>query len=58
MLEILINAFEHLNTNGRLYFVIRKDQGALSIKKILEEKCQIDMLNRSKGYIVYKATNK
>ena len=58
VLEILINAFEHLNTNGRLYFVIRKDQGALSIKKILEEKCQIDMLNRSKGYIVYKATNK
>lgn len=55
LLEILLGAFDHLNDNGRLYFVIRKDQGALSIKKVMEEKCKVSMLNRSKGYIVYKA---
>ena len=36
VLEILEGAFDHLNDGGYLYFVIRKDQGALSIKKILE----------------------
>lgn len=57
VLEILLGAFEHLNDNGKLYFVIRKDQGALSIKKIIEEKYSIQMINRSKGYIVYKVNN-
>lgn len=57
VLEILLGAFEHLNDNGKLYFVMRKDQGALSIKKIIEEKYSIQMINRSKGYIVYKVNN-
>lgn len=57
VLEILLGAFEHLNDNGKLYFVIRKDQGALSIKKTIEEKYSIQMINRSKGYIVYKVNN-
>lgn len=57
VLEMLLGAFEHLNDNGKLYFVIRKDQGALSIKKIIEEKYSIQMINRSKGYIVYKVNN-
>ncbi len=54
VLEILLGAFDHLNKDGKLYFVIRKDQGALSIKKIIEEKYKVDMLNRSKGYFIYK----
>lgn len=58
VLEILLGAFEHLNNNGKLYFVIRKDQGALSIKKIIEENYNILMVNRSKGYIVYKVNRK
>lgn len=53
LLEILENAFDHMNDSGKLYFVIRKDQGALSIKKILEEKYKVDMLSRSKGYFIY-----
>ena len=57
VLEILLGAFEHLNDNGKLYFVIRKDQGALSIKKIIEEKYSIQMINKSKGYLVYKVNN-
>ncbi len=55
VLEILEGAFDHLNDNGLLYFVIRKDQGALSIKKILEEKRQIDTLKKDKGYFVFRA---
>jgi 16S rRNA (guanine1207-N2)-methyltransferase len=56
LLEILMSAFDYLNTNGKLYFVICKDQGALSIKKIMEDKYKVDMLSRSKGYIVYKVS--
>lgn len=56
LLEILMSAFDYLNTNGKLYFVIRKDQGALSIKKIMGDKYKVDMLSRSKGYIVYKVS--
>ena len=33
-----MGAFDHLEKDGLLYYVIRKDQGALSIKKILEDK--------------------
>lgn len=56
VLEILLGAFDHLNENGKLYFVIRKDQGALSIKKVLEEnKCEIETINKEKGYFIYRA---
>lgn len=56
LLEILLGAFNHLNENGYLYFVIRKNQGALSIKKILEEKYKVEMSNKSKGYFIYKVS--
>ena len=55
LLEILKGAFDHLNDNGYLYYVIRKDQGALSIKKILEENANVEVINKSKGYFIYKA---
>lgn len=58
LLEILIGAFNHLNPDGKLYFVIRKDQGALSIKKILEETKKVEIINKDKGYFIYKVTNK
>ena len=55
VLEILLNAFDHMNEDGTLYFVIRKDQGALSIAKVLKEnKCEIDVINKEKGYFIYK----
>jgi 16S rRNA (guanine1207-N2)-methyltransferase len=54
LLSILTGAFEHLNEDGLLYFVIRKDQGALSIKKILEEDCIVETINKDKGYFIYK----
>lgn len=56
LLEILIDAFDHLEDNGLLYYVIRKDQGALSIKKILEENSiNVEIINRDKGYFIYRA---
>ena len=56
LLEILIGAFDRLEDNGLLYYVIRKDQGALSIKKILEENSiNVEIINRDKGYFIYRA---
>lgn len=56
LLEILIGAFDHLEDNGLLYYVIRKEQGALSIKKILEENSiNVEIINRDKGYFIYRA---
>ncbi len=54
VLEILEGAFDYLNDNGYLYYVIRKDQGALSIKKILENKRTVELINKDKGYFVYR----
>ena len=54
LLEILESAFEHLEEDGILYFVIRKDQGALSIKKILEEQRHVEIINKDKGYFIFK----
>ena len=54
LIEILKASFEHMNNNGTLYFVIRKNQGALSIKKILEENNQVEIINRDKGYYIFK----
>ena len=55
VLEILEGAFDHLNDGGYLYFVIRKDQGALSIKKILENTKKVELINKDKGYFVFKS---
>ncbi len=55
VLEILEGAFDHLEEDGELYFVIRRDQGALSIKKILESTQKIEIINKDKGYFVFKA---
>ena len=55
VLEILENAFDHMEDDGKLYFVIRKDQGALSIKKRLESTQKIEIINKDKGYFVFKS---
>ena len=56
VLQILLGAFDHLEKDGLLYYVIRKDQGALSIKKILEENSiNVEVINKDKGYFIYRA---
>ena len=55
--EIYKGALEHLNENGSLYIVIRKQQGALSVKSYLEELYgNVTVLAREKGYYILKST--
>ncbi len=58
VLKILEEASLHLNKDGELWYVIRKDQGAKSIIKILEEKYNNEIIEKSKGYFVIKAKNR
>lgn len=55
VLEILFGAKEHLNIDGTLYYVIRKDQGAKSITKVLSETYKIELLEKNKGFYIYSA---
>ena len=55
VLEMLENAFDHMEDDGELYFVIRRDQGALSIKKRLESTQKVEIINKDKGYFVFKS---
>lgn len=55
VLEILEKAKDHLNDNGELWFVIRKDQGAKSIAKILEKSYFCENVSKNKGFYIFKA---
>lgn len=55
VLTFLLNAKEHLNEEGNLWFVIRKDQGAKSIIKALENDYFCQILEKSKGFYVVNA---
>ena len=55
--EIYKGALGHLIDGGSLYIVIRKNQGAPSVKSYLEELFgNVTLLAREKGYYVLKAT--
>ena len=55
--EIYRGALDHLFELGSLYVVIRKAQGAKSVKDYLEQLFgNVTVLARSKGYFVLKAT--
>lgn len=53
--KILIEAKEHLNNGGELWFVMRKDQGAKSAIKKLEETMNVEIINRDKGFYIIVA---
>lgn len=52
--EILFGAKEHLTSNGKLYLVIHKDQGAKSLIKDLEKSYNVEVLEKNKGFFVIK----
>lgn len=57
LFSLMDGAYEHLNQNGQLILVIRKDHGMESLKKHLLElfgNCQI--LERNKGYYILYCT--
>ena len=56
--EILFNAREHLKENGNLYLVINKDQGAKSLLKDLKEVYDVIILEKNKGFYIFKCQSR
>lgn len=54
VLTILKEASIHLNPDGELWFVIRKDQGAKSVKRELENNYDCLVVAKNKGFYVIK----
>ena len=52
--DIVMNAKNYLLDNGVLYIVIRKEQGAKSMMRDLEEYYHVEVLNKNKGFFVIK----
>ena len=53
LLDILVGAKEHLKDSGTLWYVLRKDQGAKSIQKILNEHYKVNLVEKSKGFYIF-----
>lgn len=56
--KILFQAKDYLNTNGELWIVINKDQGAKSVAKDLEKEYFVDIVNKKKGFYIIKCKKK
>ena len=50
--KLLIDTKEHLKENGKLIIVVRKEQGALSLMKDMKEYYNIEILDKSKGFMI------
>ncbi len=56
LFDLMNGAFEHLNENGQLILVIRKDHGMESLKKhITSIFGNCDIIERNKGFYILKA---
>lgn len=53
VMDFLKNAKEHLNPDGKLWFVMRKDQGAKSTEKALKEIYDLKCIKKDKGFYVF-----
>ena len=53
LLDILIGAKDYLNEQGELWYVLRKDQGAKSMEKVLKDYYKITTIEKSKGFYVF-----
>lgn len=56
--EILYESLKHLKEKGKLIFVINKNQGAKSTIKNLNEKYEIKIINKNKGFYIIEAKNR
>ena len=52
--DIVMNARNHLMDDGVLYIVIRKEQGAKSMMRDLEEYYEVEVVNKNKGFFAIK----
>lgn len=50
--QILFEAKDHLNKNGKLWIVINKNQGAKSLVKDLEKEYKVEIKNKNKGFYI------
>ena len=50
--NLLIDTKEHLKENGKLILVIHKEQGAISLIKDMKEYYNIEILDKSKGFMI------
>ena len=55
VMGILKGASEHLNDDGSLWFVIRKNQGAETIMKLLADTYSMEVVEKSKGFYIIVA---
>ena len=53
--KMLMDALKHLNSDGQLWFVMRKDHGVKSMIKYLEEMYFVTIIAKSKGFYVVMA---
>ena len=53
--KILFDAKKHLKTNGELWIVINKNQGAKTIMKKLEEIYNVELITKNKGFYIIKS---
>ena len=49
-----MNAKEYLTEGGKLYFVVRKEQGAKSIISDMSKIYNVEVLERKKGFFIIK----
>mgnify|MGYP002625690280 CR=1 FL=1 len=53
--KILFDAKKYLKTNGELWIVINKDQGAKTIMKKLSEEYNVELVTKNKGFYIIKS---
>ena len=56
--SMLLGASSYLQSDGELWCVIRKDQGAKSMVKVLEDNYKTSIVAKSKGFYAIKAEKK
>lgn len=54
--DIVMNAKSYLYNNGKLFLVIRKEQGAKSLISDLQNEYTVEILARKKGFFVLKCS--
>jgi len=56
--EIIFESLNHLKNNGKLYFVINKNQGAKSLMKEIGERTKVTLIKKNKGFYIISAENR
>ena len=51
-----MNAKDYLEESGKLFLVIRKEQGAKSLIKDLEKIYDVEILEKKKGFYILKCS--